>query len=350
MTTGGLDAGIVALGYLLIGSDKLEDWQDFGTAIVGLQVADRTGGTLALRMDDRVQRIMVERGRETQYTIGWDVGSSQALDALAARVEAAGVKVRHGTADEIAKRCVADLVAFDDPLGNRVELFVGLSVAADRFVPGRVHSGFMTGKQGLGHVVLSAPDAAPLVAFYVDLLGFRLSDYQRQPFPAYFFHVNSRHHSLAIVQAPNSGLHHLMLEHRMLDDVGQGLDLAMVEQRPIAVSLGRHSNDFVTSYYLFTPSPFMIECGWGGREIDPANWEPVELKYGPSLWGHDRHWLPPDQFEVARTIRIEGADNGARAPIYVAAGYHVVRSDDHDAGAGAHLPPAGAPFGRDKAR
>ena len=47
----------------------------------------------------------------------------------------------------------------------------------------------------------------------------------------------------------------------------------------------------------------MIECGWGGREIDPGNWQPVEMFDGPSLWGHERVWLPPADREVARRGR-----------------------------------------------
>ena len=38
------------------------------------------------------------------------------------------------------------------------------------------------------------------MAFYVDVLGFGLSDYITKPFRAYFFHVNARHHSLALIE------------------------------------------------------------------------------------------------------------------------------------------------------
>jgi hypothetical protein len=38
----------------------------------------------------------------------------------------------------------------------------------------------------------------------------------------------------------------------------------------IGVRLGRHSNDYMTSFHARTPDAFMIEYGWGGRSIDPA--------------------------------------------------------------------------------
>ena len=56
----------------------------------------------------------------------------------------------------------------------------------------------------------------------------------------------------------------------MLDDVGQAYDLALGEEGRIATTLGRHSNDFMTSFYANTPSGFFVEYGWGGRSIDPA--------------------------------------------------------------------------------
>jgi hypothetical protein len=61
----------------------------------------------------------------------------------------------------------------------------------------------------------------------------------------------------------------------------------------------------------------MIECGWGGRDIDPATWKPVELTDGPSLWGHERVWLSPEDREIARAMRMQAAAEGRRAPVQV---------------------------------
>ena len=85
-----------------------------------------------------------------------------------------------------------------------------------------------------------------------------------------------------------------MVELFNLDDVGQGYDLALGEEGRIGVTLGRHINDEVTSFYANTPSGFMMEYGWGGRVIDVDNWQPEEVTWGPSMWGHDRMWMPPE--------------------------------------------------------
>ena len=89
-----------------------------------------------------------------------------------------------------------------------------------------------------------------------------------------------------MVGSGKKGLHHFMVELYSLDDVGQGYDLAQLEDGRVAYTLGRHTNDHVTSFYSHTPSGFFVEYGWGGRIIDPATWQPHETHDGPPRpWG-----------------------------------------------------------------
>jgi hypothetical protein len=119
-----------------------------------------------------------------------------------------------------------------------------------------------------------------------DLLGFQISDYMRTP-KICFLHVNARHHSLALFENPRQGIHHLLVELYSLDDVGQGYDIARAQADRVKVSLGRHNNDYMTSFYMQTPSNFLIEYGWGGREVDVATWQPIEMSTLASFWGHE---------------------------------------------------------------
>ena len=131
---------------------------------------------------------------------------------------------------------------------------------------------------------------------------------------------------LALIETGKNGLHHLMVELFSLDDVGQSYDVALSEENRVGVTLGRHTNDFMTSFYAKTPSSFMVECGWGGREIDPATWQPIEMTDGPSLWGHERVWLPEKDREVAREMRMRAAASGLRAPVQVMEGNYKLMS------------------------
>ena len=198
-------------------------------------------------------------------------------------------------------------------MGYRVELFHGAETTSDPFTPGRNISGFRTGPLGLGHVVMHVERVEEMIAFYRDMLGFRLSDFYHKPFEAYFFHLNPRHHSLAFVRSGKNAIHHLMMELFMLDDVGQGYDIAQSEKGRIATTLGRHTSDFLTSFYTWTPSNFMVEYGWGARSIDVENWVAKERPEGPSMWGHDRTWLP-DEAPRERPQAAHAAGAGRLSP------------------------------------
>ena len=278
---------IQALGYLGIGTGRLDDWTDFATNWLGMQAVDRGAGVRAFRMDDRKQRLVLDRSLpQGQRYFGWEVADAASLDGLAARLEGAGIAVKREPGALADQRFVRDLISFADPSGNRLEAFHGAQVADEPFRPGRSISGFRTGPLGMGHAVLMVTSVDAALPFYRDLLGFRVSDYIKQPITAYFLHVNPRHHSLALFEAPHAGMHHLMVELYSFDDVGQGYDIALGEKDHIVATLGRHPNDLVTSFYMRTPSDILVEYGWGGREVDDATWQPEEMTSVGSFWGH----------------------------------------------------------------
>jgi 2,3-dihydroxybiphenyl 1,2-dioxygenase len=319
-----------SLGYVGFRAGDLSEWRAYGTRHLGFQVVDRSSGTVAFRMDDRKQRVVVEAdgGKGVKF-LGWEVEDAAALDAIAARIEEAGARVQRGQRALAEERRVADLIVLADPLGTRLEIFHGGEVTAEPFRPGRNISGFRTGPLGLGHVVMTAERIDEAVEFYRRVLGFGLSDYYDRPFPARFLHVNGRHHSLAFIQSGiqsaqsgKAAIHHLNVELMSLDDVGQGLDLALAEEGRLAVSLGRHAGDYMTSFYTHTPSGFMVEYGWGGKAIDPDTWVATERSIGPSLWGHERSWLPPEKRAEALALRLRNAEAGERRPVQVMEGNH----------------------------
>ncbi len=309
---------IQGLGYVGVRTKSLEDWAGFAEKFMGMQRVDASRSGLAFRMDDRKQRLVVAQdGAEGVAFFGWEVPDAAALDAYAARLEQAGVKVARATRALADERRVADLIAFDDPVGNHIEIFHGAETTSEPFKPGRNISGFRTGPLGMGHAVLHVKDINDVIPFYRDLLGFRLSDYMTRPFNAYFFHANPRHHSIAFIETGRNATHHLMVELFNLDDVGQCYDLAVAQEGRIGVTLGRHINDEVTSFYSNSPSGFMVEYGWGGRVIDVDGWQPQEVTWGPSMWGHDRMWMTEEGRVELRKLRIAAAATGLRKPVNV---------------------------------
>jgi len=158
---------IVSLGYLGVQSNKTDDWSQFAQKILGFQQIDRGAKTLSFRMDDYKQRFVVsdELG-DSPIVIGWEVGGKAALSTFADKIEDAGYKVQLGTNELATQRCVDSLIVFNDPDGNRIEMFANPQITTEPFIPGRPISGFKTGALGMGHAVLHVRDTEKLVPFY----------------------------------------------------------------------------------------------------------------------------------------------------------------------------------------
>jgi 3,4-dihydroxy-9,10-secoandrosta-1,3,5(10)-triene-9,17-dione 4,5-dioxygenase len=290
---------ISSLGYLRIESADPAAWREFGTRVLGM--AEGRGpdsSAVYLRMDDFPARLVIVPGeRERLLAVGWEVADSRALAMTASALTAAGVTVKSGDADELADRRVGGLIHADDPSGNSLEIFCGAALDSR---PAVSPSGttFVTGEQGLGHVVLPATDDEDTLDFYTALLGFRLRDSMRLPGEFFgrpaggppvwmrFLGCCPRHHSLALAPMnPAAGIVHLMVEVATLDDVGRALDRCRRRNAPVSSTLGRHANDRMVSFYVQTPGGFDIEYGTDGRTVDDSTWVSRETTT-VSLWGH----------------------------------------------------------------
>jgi 3,4-dihydroxy-9,10-secoandrosta-1,3,5(10)-triene-9,17-dione 4,5-dioxygenase len=287
---------IAALAYSVVAATDPESWVRLGEDIAGFS-ASRLPGGIALRMDERAGRIFVEPGRTDCYRAsGWDLRSRRAFDAAIADLALRGVKVYQGTADERALRHVIDLAWFCDPAGNRHELAYGYVSRFDRFISPVGVPGFVTGDLGFGHAVLPAPNLAETRDFLIDVLGFGLSDFMiHRPLgpggPEMridFLHCgNARHHSLALFEgAVPAGCVHLMVEVPTMDEVGRAHDRTLKAGARLMATLGKHTNDRMTSFYIQTPGGFALEFGFGGLQVDWSRHTEFEFTE-VSLWGHD---------------------------------------------------------------
>jgi len=288
---------VSALGYLGLGVSDLNAWEDYAVQVLGLQSGGRTAdGKLMLRMDEYQYRYMLHQDRADDLAyVGWETATAESLADLAAALQSAGVNVKVASTAEAHDRGVIGLVRFNDPNGLATEIFCGpMMLFEEPFHSARPISGFVTGEQGLGHIVVAVKSLEQSVAFYRDVLGFRMSDEIELDFGGgmraalAFLHCNPRQHSIAMMEVPMPRrLHHIMLQLRSLDDVGSTFDLVQERGIEITATLGKHTNDHMVSFYLKTPSGFEIEYGWGARTIDDTTWQVQRHRKG-SIWGHRR--------------------------------------------------------------
>jgi 2,3-dihydroxybiphenyl 1,2-dioxygenase len=287
---------VIELGYLGIEARGLGAWQRFGVDLLGLQLAHGDGRTLRLRMDGKAHRWIIQQGPSDDLAFtGYECASEADLNALAARLRAAGSEVHLADAALLAARQVQHLVWTTDPLGNRVELYVGLADATTPFESSRLLSSFVTSVGGAGHAVLMehGMDRQRLLDWY-GLLGLKLTDViDEKMAPEFtasvaFLHCNARHHTLALANMPfPKRMHHFMVEVQDMRDVGLAYDRCLDAGQPFEMTLGMHPNDRMFSFYVRSPSGFNIEFGWGGLVIDETTWTVQHLDR-LSTWGHRR--------------------------------------------------------------
>lgn len=287
---------IGSLGYLGLKVKEPRAFAEFATQILGLMQGESAGEARRFRLDELAWRIAVEQGDADDVAyLGFEVAGRAELEAVRARLVEGGIVVANGSPDTIAERGVLGLISCQDPDGLLIEIFYGPTLRTESpFTSPAGVAGFVTGTQGLGHVVISTKDIAAARRFYQDLLGFRPSDTIRMrmgpqtSFDMEFFHCNPRHHTLALIPLPMpKRLHHFMLQVPTLDTVGYALERAQTAQAPITATLGRHTNDQMVSFYTRTPAGFEVEFGFGAIEVDDATWRVTRHDKG-SAWGHKR--------------------------------------------------------------
>lgn len=284
---------ITSLAYLGIESPNGDQWPTMVEKVWGGMIAEPgPDGAVRVKIDDMSWRIQIHPAETDRVAyIGWAVASEEALDDVAAVCAELGIECEVGDAELADARNVNRIVVFTDPWGFRHEVTWGQHAVQGSFVPSRPISGFVTGLQGLGHVLLLMPDIEEGHDFF-RRFGFRLSDKIIVPgrLNARFYHCGLRHHSLALGQGPPgvAGLNHLMIQVGDMDDVGTGYELAEEHEIPLTLTIGRHSNDRQFSFYHSTPSSFHVEYGWGGLEVVDEEWVPRTYDR-TAVWGHKPH-------------------------------------------------------------
>jgi 3,4-dihydroxy-9,10-secoandrosta-1,3,5(10)-triene-9,17-dione 4,5-dioxygenase len=290
---------IASLGYLRIESADVPAWREFGVSVLGMvEGRGPDPDALYLRMDEFPARLVILPGEQDRLLAsGWEVPGEPEFAQVGRALDDAGVAVKPGTPAELAERRVGQLLRFDDPSGNALEVFSGAALE-HRPVVSKYANRFVTGPMGLGHVVLPVSDGDAALRFYTEVLGFRLRDSMRMapelfgkpaggpPLWMRFLGCNPRHHSLALAPFPApAGIVHLMIEVAALDDVGAAMDRCARRGATMSATLGRHANDLMVSFYVATPGGFDVEYGTDGRLVDDATWISRETT-AISLWGH----------------------------------------------------------------
>ena len=291
--------GAVHLGYVVVESLRLTDWQRFGRDAVGLHVDVLTPEVTRFRLDDHECRFLIQRGaKEDVAALGWLVDDHETFDVILGRVVEAGLPIVEGTPEECALRGVQRLWRFKGPKGMATEIYTSPLMSPKPL--SMKNKAFVTGASGMGHVAIASKDAMLMHGYYDKLFDARLSDFINERIGPMslrirFLRVNERHHSIALANVKGlavnpipSDVQHVNIQVAELDDMVAAFERVTAEGFTMMWSVGQHTNDRELSFYCQTPSGFELEVGWNPILVAPeseATWEPTTHQ-GISIWGH----------------------------------------------------------------
>ncbi len=181
----------------------------------GLVERSRTEGRAYLACNDEPYCLeLIEGGRPGHDHVAFELAVDCSLDDARGHLEGKGVAWRE---DE-------GCLFVDDPDGRAVQVMpyrepeTGVGRWPQHARPSStVHVG---GPRKLGHVNCLTPRIHEGAAFYTEVLGMRLSDWLDEA--GVWFHVNSDHHVMALVDVGYAHFHHLAFE---TVDIGKMRDL-----------------------------------------------------------------------------------------------------------------------------
>lgn len=251
------------------------------TEYLGLTEVQRAAKTAYLSCPSDFHSVVLTEGSAAACTkLALLLAPDSDLDAFAAQTKAKGVAVRSKTdaAPDTPKS-----VCITDPSGLELELLPARSISGKR--PDR--SGVVPRK--LGHTAFFTPDIEKTVAFYRDVLGFRVSDWIGDFFV--FMRCNPDHHTVNFLKGPKLGLHHIAFELNDWNHVKTACDLLFRHKIELVWGPGRHGPGHNIFTYHLNPDGFTIEMfteldtmsNESLGHFDPRPWH-TDVPQRPKVW------------------------------------------------------------------
>jgi predicted enzyme related to lactoylglutathione lyase len=181
------------------------------------------------------------------------------VDALHGKVVAAGCRIVHAPQD-LASPGGGYGFRFFSPDGLPFEISAEVARSTKRA---------MARWEGMpvkiSHIVVHSPDHHALVAFFTEVLGFKVSDWLGD-FMC-FLRCNEAHHRVAILPGPPC-LNHVAYDMLTVDDMFRGAHRLKQRGTDIRWGPGRHTAGNNTFSYFVTPGGFAVEYTSELEEVD----------------------------------------------------------------------------------
>ena len=269
--------GVLRLSHVDITVPDLDLAEAYYGQVIGMDTVDRVDDRVFLKCWDEEDHHSLAVRYDPRVGIdrfAFKVEREDDLHDLESRVEAYGYRVRrHAKGEEVGQ---GESIRFETPSGHEMELVHEVEKTGGRLAkenPGVMPEG-LTGiaPPRMDHLLVTAEEVPEASRFYMDVLGFRLTeqllDGDGHQIGTWMERSHSPH-DLAVVAGPNGGLHHFAY---WLDDWDQVRDAAdVLAHNAIQIDVGptRHGITRGSTIYFFDPMGTRNEVFTGGYRPDP---------------------------------------------------------------------------------
>jgi catechol 2,3-dioxygenase len=297
-------AKVTGLRGIELGVTNLDRAVAFYQCVWGLDPVIADNDTIHLRANGAEHHIVTlrERPKASMLGVHFSAPDRHAVDALHEKATAFGATVTTAPGELSRSAGGGYGFQFRTPEGHVLNISSDVAkhanVVADRSKPTK-----------LSHVVLNSAKIEEQTNFFIDLLGFRLSDSTDM---MDFVRCTSDHHSIAMSRGDGPSLNHMAYEVASMDGLMRGAGRLKGSGFNIEWGVGRHGpGDNVFTYFV-EPNGFVVEYTTEVQQIDEAFYEPHDPKYWrefplrPCRWGMAGH--PSNRLKAAFGGDISVAD------------------------------------------
>ena len=274
---------VIGVRSIELGVRDLQQSAEFYTKVWALEEVSSEGDGIHFRATGGEHHVLTIRERPKPALLGVHFAAADrtAVDALCAKAGGFGVEVEEQPAPLPVAAGGGYGFRFRTPDGLPMSIAADIvqhpNVTIDRSRPTKI-----------SHVVLNSARTEDQVPFFIDVLGFKLSDSSHM---MEFLRCSADHHSMAIFRNNGPSLNHVAYELPNIDGLMRGAGRVRQSGFDIEWGVGRHGPGNNVFSYFIEPNGFVAEYTTELDQLDDATHVPQDAEYwqkavlGPDRWG-----------------------------------------------------------------
>jgi catechol 2,3-dioxygenase len=265
-----------------LGVRDLHQSAEFYTKVWALEEVSAAGDTMHFRATGGEHHVLTIRERRQASLLGVHFAAADrgAVDQLCAKAKGYGVAIADDPAPLDASAGGGYGFRFETPDGLPMTISSDSAqhpdVVVDRSRPTKI-----------SHVVLNSARTDDQVLFFIDVLGFKLSDSTHM---MEFLRCSADHHSIAIFRNNGPSLNHVAYELPNIDGLMRGAGRLKRSGFDVEWGVGRHGPGSNVFSYFIEPNGFVAEYTTELDQLDDATHVPQDASYWQKIMPNPDRW------------------------------------------------------------